>query len=295
MTAPVELVFDRLPALVPQYLRVAVAARRSRRVDAAEVPTIHATAATVAVDPGRVQRCRELLRYTDDGSLPPTFPQILAAPLHLAILANRNFPLPASGLVHLHNTIEVFAPVSQDLPLRLSAILCNAVNTARGIEMSMRTEAAVDGDVLWRSDSLMLSRGPSQASRRHRRRQPPRDSMVPVTSWRAEKNIGRRYARVSGDYNPIHLSAVTARPFGFRAAIAHGMWTLGRTISALHDYLQPPFGIEAQFTRPLLLPGEVRLLLDAGDERAFRLVDGSTGKAYLTGSLGFPASDPTKT
>ena len=46
-------------------------------------------------------------------------------------------------------------------------------------------------------------------------------------------DIGRRYAGVSGDPNPIHMYAVTARLFGFKSAIAHGMWSYARVLAAL--------------------------------------------------------------
>jgi hypothetical protein len=41
------------------------------------------------------------------------------------------------------------------------------------------------------------------------------DSLPEATRWYADSDIGRRYAKVCGDYNPIHLSAVSARLFGF--------------------------------------------------------------------------------
>lgn len=33
--------------------------------------------------------------------------------------------------------------------------------------------------------------------------------------WRVSADVGRRYATVSGDVNPIHLSALAARALGF--------------------------------------------------------------------------------
>ena len=38
---------------------------------------------------------------------------------------------------------------------------------------------------------------------------------------------------MSGDVNPIHLHALTARAMGFPRAIAHGMWTYARTLAPL--------------------------------------------------------------
>ena len=57
--------------------------------------------------------------------------------------------------------------------------------------------------------------------------------LMEVTRWKAPADIGRQYAKVSGDYNPIHLSAVSAKLFGFPTAIAHGLWNKARTLAAL--------------------------------------------------------------
>ncbi len=41
-------------------------------------------------------------------------------------------------------------------------------------------------------------------------------------------NAGRAYGSLSGDRNPIHLSALTARLFGFSRPIAHAMYLVAR-------------------------------------------------------------------
>jgi hypothetical protein len=51
--------------------------------------------------------------------------------------------------------------------------------------------------------------------------------------WRVPGDIGRRYARVSGDSNPIHLHPLTAKALGQPGAIAHAMWTKARCLAAL--------------------------------------------------------------
>ncbi|MDQ9817487.1 MaoC/PaaZ C-terminal domain-containing protein, partial [Acinetobacter bereziniae] len=50
-------------------------------------------------------------------------------------------------------------------------------------------------------------------------------SYVPKAEWNILENTGRRYAKVSGDFNLIHIHAITAKAFGFKQAIAHGMWS----------------------------------------------------------------------
>ena len=76
-----------------------------------------------------------------------------------------------------------------------------------------------------------------------------------TAEWRLPDDLGRRYAAVSGDRNPIHLHAWSAKPFGFPRAIAHGMWTKARCLAALR--LPDAFTAEVRFKKPILLPGKV--------------------------------------
>ena len=73
--------------------------------------------------------------------------------------------------------------------------------------------------------------------------------------WRVPGDLGRRYAAVSGDRNPIHLHALSAKAFGFPRAIAHGMWTKARCLAALR--LPDALTAEVRFKQPILLPSTV--------------------------------------
>ena len=87
--------------------------------------------------------------------------------------------------------------------------------------------------------------------------------MLRSTTIDVAADQGRRYGSVSGDYNPIHLHAMTAKLFGFKRAIAHGMWTLARTLAEVEDDL-PADGrvfLEVGFKRPVYLPSTI--VLDA--------------------------------
>ena len=70
-------------------------------------------------------------------------------------------------------------------------------------------------------------------------------------------DIGRRYGAVSGDRNPIHLHPLSARLFGFKQAIAHGMWTKARCLAALEGRLPEAVTVDVRFKKPLFIPGRV--------------------------------------
>ena len=106
----------------------------------------------------------------------------------------------------------------------------------------------------------MLCRGVKLDGPTIGRSEAPSLPMDDLDSWQAASNIGRRYARVSGDYNPIHLSALSAKLFGFPRAIAHGLWNKARALAALQGHLPASgYSIEVRFQKPVLLPSNLRM------------------------------------
>src|SRR5213076_2448555 len=80
---------------------------------------------------------------------------------------------------------------------------------------------------------------------------------APNAVWKLPGDIGRRYAAVSGDRNPIHLHPLSARLFGFPRAIAHGMWTKARALAAQEAELPDAYTTSVRFRKPILLPSRV--------------------------------------
>lgn len=101
--------------------------------------------------------------------------------------------------------------------------------------------------------------------------------------WRVPSDVGRRYASVSGDRNPIHVSSLTARPFGFPKAIAHGMWSKARTLAALEGRLPDSFDVDVLFKLPVLLPSTVEYATRASGDDWLVAVRSRSGKPHLTG------------
>jgi acyl dehydratase len=118
-----------------------------------------------------------------------------------------------------------------------------------------------DQDLVWEATQTLLRlgvpnpSGPTYLSALHNA-QP----LSVQTSFMADAGIGRRYGRVSGDLNPIHLSALSAKLFGFRRAIAHGMWTQARALAAmLPRQALAQADVQVEFKTPLYLPARATL------------------------------------
>ena len=105
-----------------------------------------------------------------------------------------------------------------------------------------------------------------------------------ATTWDLPGDLGRRYAAVSGDHNPIHLYGVTAKAFGFPRQIAHGMWSKARCLAALDGRLPDAVTVEVAFKKPILLPGTVAFgSTRTGEGYAFSLTNPKSGAPHLLG------------
>jgi acyl dehydratase len=103
-------------------------------------------------------------------------------------------------------------------------------------------------------------------------------------TWRLSADVGRRYAAVSGDRNPIHLYAVTARAFGFKRQIAHGMWSAARCIATLENRLPESVTVDIAFNKPVPLPSTVAFGSKPTDTGyAFSLTDARSGAPHVLG------------
>lgn len=267
------------------YLRAAFDRRPRRLPEGADRPRIEAEISGLRADPGDLAAYRRVCGLPELPGLPLTYPHIMAGGVHMAMLLDPAFPVRLLGLVHLANDIELLRPLPADAELALSCRLETGRSKARGDEFQLMTEAWHAGEPAWRETMRFLVPAPSKG----RRRQPEQPDLPPVVAtWDVPASTGRRYARVSGDWNPIHLAGLAARPFGFPRAIAHGMWSLARCLGGLAT-AAPGAGarLEVRFLKPLLLPGEVQLRVgdaDAAGAREYWLTSAADGTPHLKGS-----------
>jgi acyl dehydratase len=214
----------------------------------------------VTVDRSHLAEYAHVCGFPVADTLPVTYPHVLAFPLQVELMARRSFPLPLPGLVHVRNVITVHRAVvaAEPLTVRVHAQALRA--HPKGAQVDLVAEIDAAGEVVWEGRSTYLARGATAAEGGS---EPPEPAAVeggpPVATWRVGADTGRRYARVSGDVNPIHLHPWTAKAFGFPRAIAHGMWTAAHALAALQGRLPAALTFDVAFGKPLLLPSTVEL------------------------------------
>ncbi|MBF5043507.1 acyl dehydratase [Aggregicoccus sp. 17bor-14] len=280
-----------LPALPPmgaQLLRTALPRRRARGEG---LPQATLRVQGVRPDAAALARYRAVCGFDADGFLPITYPQVLATPLHLALMGRPDFPYPVMGLVHVRNHIRQQRRLPEGAALGVSVHFEARREVAAGVELDLRTRVECEGAPAWEALTTMLRRSLQRGGGKTERKPSPEagaDAFAQSrpAAWRVPADTGRRYGRASGDYNPIHLTALTARPFGFPRAIAHGMWTLARCVAELGEAAQADaLTLDVGFRRPLLLPSEVTFQTRREGAAVHFRVSSSEGKPHLQGSL----------
>ena len=237
----------------------------------------------VAAERARVDAYAAVCGFPRKDVVPLTYPHMLAFPLHMAIMSDPAFPYPAIGMVHVENTITAHRPLLVGEALDVTTKVGAPRPHAKGVLLDFVTTVTADGGTVWESTSTYLRRGRTIEGE-------PAPGLAIVDAptggveWRLPANLGRTYAAVSGDANPIHLYPLTAKALGFPRQIAHGMWTKARSVAAIENRLPDAVTVEVAFKKPVFLPGTVAFAArQAGDGWTFAMTSPKDGSPHLLG------------
>jgi MaoC like domain len=254
-----------------------------------DVPDLTLRLTDASIDADRLSAYNRVCGFDLRDTIPATYPHILAFPLQLSLMTHPSFPFPAIGLVHIANRITLHRPIRSSERLDITVRATPLEAHPRGRQFSLLSEARVGEELVWEEVSTNLRRGGGADGRGQApgRDLPKAEDLPATATWALGGDLGRRYGSVSGDMNPIHMHPLTARLFGFKSAIAHGMWTKARCLSALQPRLPDAFAVEVAFKKPILLPGKVEFC-EAQDPGAafgvrFGVRDPREGRSHLDG------------
>jgi acyl dehydratase len=282
------VVIDTLPPPAKLYGRALPGLFRRQR--AVELPALRLIRPDVKLDAEDIGRYARVCGFIPEHGVPLTFPHVLAFPLHLMMLTDPSFPWSALGVVHLSNTVRLRRPLSAGQGLRIEVECGPLVPHQKGQAFTLHTRIYRRGEAVWDGDSVYLKRGVRSDALAVSN--DAADVAAPVLArearWQLPSQLGRDYAKASGDFNPIHLHALSAKAFGFPRAIAHGMWTLARTLAALHPPKTLASGAaRGDFKLPLYLPGDATLwtAASASTARDFEVRDLAGDRPHLRGQF----------
>ena len=246
----------------------------------------------IAVDEQQLSRYQRLVGLPTTSTLPPLFLQVYSLPMQLFLLGHDDFSMRVLGLVHLSNQVTQWRAIAAHEDLRVINYLTNLRPHKRGWVFDLCTEALSEGELVWRSTATSLSRAEhnQKASWQGLSLQLHDPVQQPLTLG---DDLGRRYAKVSGDYNPIHLWPVTARLFGFNRQIMHGMWSKARCLAAVAEQRDlSRFHCRVDFKKPVSLPASVNINWQGQENGGQFSLTGSQETVHLLGEISDQLPDP---
>lgn len=250
-----------------------------------ELPDTVLVRRDVVVDPAHLVAYNEVCGFGLTDALPSTYLHILAFPLQMKLMAEPSFPFPLVGLVHFNNKITQRRPVklTESFTLRVRVENLRPHPSGRQFDVISEVVPAGEDAPVWTDVSTYLRRGGGSGEKGKKEQLAP---PTPKAIWPIPDDIGRRYASVSGDHNPIHLYAATAKLLGFPKAIAHGMWTKAHSLAAFEGKLPDAYEIDVRFKMPVLLPAKAAFTTwTTEDGFAFELWDARKPKPFLEGTI----------
>ena len=224
------------------------------------------------------------------GFVPPhLFPQWVF-PLQAKTL--EGIPYPMEKVLNGGCRMEIRAPLPANEPLIVSGRLENIDDNGRRALIHARattgTKSAPEALIV---DMYAVVPLRSKEKKKGPKKDKPRVpvNVQEIAYWRIGSKAGLDFAKLTGDFNPVHWIPPYARAMGFRNVILHGFSTMARAYEGVvRSSLQGrPFRMrtfDVKFTRPLILPHEVGLYLD--ENQGVYVGDAPGGPAYLVGSYG---------
>jgi len=231
-------------------------------------------------------------KQKQDDTIPTSFLQTLFIGLLGKFITSSFFPFNPLGLIQIFQSFELKRSVLINETLDLSCTIDSIKRTQKGFETDFLLQIRSGDEVVWQGISRYLSRTTTGQKKIQKKNEDIFLESRETISIPA--NTGRRYARVSGDFNPHHLYPVLARLFGFKTAIAHGMWSLARVIASLDKRFDIQDGsyVEAAFKLPVFMPATTTLGFENEEDEdndktiiTFELRDKLKGLPHLKGQL----------
>lgn len=261
------VILGEMPSLSKLYVNAAAQAARRRVLgthNGSSLPTTGHEVRGVKADVGNLTAYQHLIGLTARDTLPAGYLHALAFPLAMSVMNRDDFPLPLLGMVHLSNHVEQRTPVLFTEALDIGARVENLRGHRAGTQFDMVAEIRGAGtpDIRWTGRSSYLAKGvflPGIDKPIPHNGQAEFTPPDPTAIWHLGVDAGRAYAAVSGDFNPIHLSVLSAKALGMRRSIAHGMYLASRALADVGPAKGETFAWDVTFEAPVFLPARVAL------------------------------------
>ena len=248
------------------------------------LPQVEYVVDSFQVDVKHLKAYNEVCGFKNNGYIPAIYLAVLSQSLQMHMMTTEAFPFAILGLVHIRNQVKQLRKVGVNEKLTLSCKFGDLKPHDKGVQFDFITTAKVGNEVVVEALTTYLARQKTSGGAGPKPAETKTPEYTLSATWEVSENTGRRYAMTSGDFNLIHIHAVTAKAFGFKQAIAHGMWSKAKALANLN--LADAYEADVWFKLPMYLPSTVEFLTaEQGKDTEFLIRNAKNQKPHVTGSV----------
>ena len=248
------------------------------------LPQVEYVVDSFKVDQKHLKAYNEVCGFKNNGYIPAIYLAVLSQSLQMHMMTQEAFPFAILGLVHIRNQIKQTRKVGVNEQLTLSCKFGELQAHDKGVQFDFITTAKVGNEVVMEGTTTYLARQKTNGKVAAKVAESKAPAYEMQAEWNVSENTGRRYALTSGDFNLIHIHAITAKAFGFKQAIAHGMWSKAKALASLS--LPDSYEADVWFKLPMYLPSKVEFLTaNEAKDIEFLIRNTKNKKPHVSGSI----------
>ena len=248
------------------------------------LPQVEYVVDSFKVDQKHLKAYNEVCGFKNNGYIPAIYLAVLSQSLQMHMMTQEAFPFAILGLVHIRNQIKQTRKVGVNEQLTLSCKFGELQPHDKGVQFDFITTAKVGNEIVMEGTTTYLARQKTNGKVAAKVAESKAPAYVLQAEWNVSENTGRRYALTSGDFNLIHIHAITAKAFGFKQAIAHGMWSKAKALASLT--LPDSYEADVWFKLPMYLPSKVEFLTaNEAKDIEFLIRNSKNQKPHVSGSI----------
>ncbi len=289
MTQSIQLSFNHHPPVLSVYL-LGLLTRRTGLKTGELLPKATSQWQHFIINKKHLSRFFAASQQPFSHTMPILYPLSIVFPLHMSILGHKRFPLSPFSMLQIRNHIVQLRPTDIDEKLDIHCTIAKQRNTAKGMELDIRSTLKAGEETVWEGINTYFFRGffgdedplTAQSRRLRELSDTPKEN-----TWTMLSGGGFNFARLSGDYNGIHFSSLYARMLGYESSFAHSQVSLIQCLNRLPKLkTSRPIQLDAAFKGPVYYKTETRIKYDV-HKTGFRfdLFSGQNNRPSLCGEI----------
>lgn len=207
---------------------------------------------SIRVRTKKINAYRNLFKLSSNSPLPHSFAFIAGFPTLLTALSAKEFGFSPLGLIHLSSDFISLDKIDYQDKFDIELKVNQQIQHPLGTEIQIESRFFQHGVCCLINKNTLLKK--SRRPKGHDQQKRKLSTYSQPTTYKTSQREIFNYAKLSGDFNPIHLHKKLATLFGMPKSIVHGLF-LAHLVSV--RITEPVNQIRFEFKRPCSIGTEI--------------------------------------